>query len=147
MLPVEIRSEAGLKWGCWNLEIKACNVMRKETPKQVFFCDFCDVFKNTLFTDYTRDTPFVLSENLGGEKHIQNVRFHLVWSLRRKCLHKTFPLDWNSPCLGEGASHQQFFTRVRQREELNWASQLKSSDQQISSTIMSRPESTLIRQD
>ena len=52
--------------------------MRKETPKQVFFCDFCDVFKNTLFTDYTRDTPFVLSENLGGEKHIQNVRFHLV---------------------------------------------------------------------
>ena len=42
------------------------------------------------------------------------------------------PLDWNSPCRGEGASHQEVSTRVRQREELNWASQLKSSDQQIS---------------
>ena len=56
------------------------------------------------------------------------------------------PLDWNSPCRGEGASHQEVSTRVRQREELNWASQLKSLDQQIFST-MSSPESTLIRQD
>ena len=38
------------------------------------------------------------------------------------------PLDWNSPCRGEGASHQEVSTRVRQPEELNWASQLKSSD-------------------
>ena len=36
---------------------------------------------------------------------------------------------------------------VRQRGELNRASQLKSSEQQISSTITSRPELTLIRQD
>ena len=44
-------------------------------------------------------------------------------------------LDWNSPCCGEGASHQEVSTRVRQREELNWASQLKSSDQQIFSSM------------
>ena len=58
---------------------------------------------------------------------------------------QTAPLDWNSPCRGEGASHQEVFTQVRQREELNWASQLKSSDQQIFST-MSSTDSTLIRQ-
>ena len=56
------------------------------------------------------------------------------------------PLDWNSPCRGEGASHQEVPTRVRQREKLNWASQPKSSDQQISST-MSDTDSPLIRQD
>ena len=56
------------------------------------------------------------------------------------------PLDWNSPCRGEGASHQEVSTEVRQREELNWASQLKSSDQQIFST-MSGTDSLLIRQD
>ena len=56
------------------------------------------------------------------------------------------PLDWNSPCRGEGASHQEVSTRVCQREELNWASQLKSSDQQIFST-MSGTDSPLIRQD
>ena len=35
-----------------------------------------------------------------------------------------YPLDWNSTCCGEGASHQDVSTQVRQREELNWASQL-----------------------
>ena len=45
------------------------------------------------------------------------------------------PLDWNSPCRGEGASHQEVSNRVRQREELNWASQLKSTDQQIFSRM------------
>ena len=52
----------------------------------------------------------------------------------------TVPLDWNSPCCGEVVS-----TQVRQGEELNWASQLKSSDQKIFSTISST-DSTLIRQ-
>ena len=56
-----------------------------------------------------------------------------------------FHLDWKSPCRGEGAFHQEVSTQVRQREELNWASQLKSSDQQIFST-MSSTDSTLIRQ-
>ena len=55
-------------------------------------------------------------------------------------------LDWNSPCRGERASHQEFSTQMRQREELNWVSQPKSSDQQIFWT-MSSPDLTLIRQD
>ena len=54
--------------------------------------------------------------------------------------------DWNWPCRGEGVSHQEVSTQERQREELNWASQLKSSDQQIFST-MSGTDSPLIRQD
>ena len=46
-----------------------------------------------------------------------------------------------------GLIHQEVSNKVRQRGELNRASQLKPSAQQISSTIMSRPESILIRQD
>ena len=57
----------------------------------------------------------------------------------------SYPLDRNSPCRGERASHQDVFTQVRQRENLNWASQLKSLDQQIFST-MSSPDSALVRQ-
>ena len=30
---------------------------------------------------------------------------------------KLVPLDWNSPCRGEGASHQEVSTQVRQQEE------------------------------
>ena len=52
----------------------------------------------------------------------------------------------NSPCRGEGA-YPLSSNRVRQRGELNRAPQLKLSDQQISSTIMSSTELTLIRQD
>ena len=59
---------------------------------------------------------------------------------------KQLPLDWNSPCRGEEASHQEISNQVRQREELNGASQLKSSDQQIFSR-MSGIDSSLIRQD
>ena len=58
----------------------------------------------------------------------------------------TIPLDWNSPCRGEGASHQEVSNRVRQWEELNWELQLKSSDQQIF-LRMSGTDSSLIRQD
>ena len=66
--------------------------------------------------------------------------------LMSEVLKQTVSLDWNSPCRGEGASHKEVSTQVRQREELNWASQLKSSDQQIFST-MSGTDSPLIRQD
>ena len=56
------------------------------------------------------------------------------------------PLDWNSSCCGEEASHQEVSIRVRQQEELNWASQLKSSEQQIFSSTPGT-DSSLIRQD
>ena len=70
-----------------------------------------------------------------------------VWNLHPAYdITQLFPLVWNSPCRVEGASHQEVSYRVRQREELNWASQLKSSDQQIFST-MSGTDSPLIRQD
>ena len=47
----------------------------------------------------------------------------------------------------EGVYPLRRFTRVRQRGELNRASQLQPSGQQISSTIISRPESILSGQD
>ena len=36
---------------CWSLFLhcKACNVIKKETPKQVLSCEYCEVFKNSFF--------------------------------------------------------------------------------------------------
>ena len=82
-------------------------------------------------------------------ERVKKVWFDLTVEITRNVVTKykdQSPLDWNSPCRGEGASHQEVSTRVRQREELNWASQLKSSDQQIFSS-MSGTDSLLIRQD
>ena len=56
------------------------------------------------------------------------------------------PLNGTHLVAVRGLIHEEVLTRVHKREELNRVSQLKSSDQQIFST-MSRPESTLIRQD
>ena len=58
----------------------------------------------------------------------------------------TIVLDGTHLVAVRGLIHQKVPTRVCYWGELNWASQLKPSDQQIFST-MSRPESKLIRQD
>ena len=31
---------------------KACNFIRKETPAEVFSCDYCEIFKNTFSEDH-----------------------------------------------------------------------------------------------
>ena len=31
------------------LEAEACNLTKKETLAQVFFCEFCEIFKNTFY--------------------------------------------------------------------------------------------------
>ena len=58
-----------------------------------------------------------------------------------------YPLDGVHLVAVRAFIHLEVLSIVRQRGELNRASQLKSSEQQISSTITSRPELTLIRQD
>ena len=49
-------------------------------------------------------------------------------------IYASTPTRWNSLCRGEGAYPLRSFTQVHQRGELNWASQLQPSAQQISST-------------
>ena len=34
----------------------ACNFIKKETRAQVFSCEFCEIFKNTFFTEHLRTT-------------------------------------------------------------------------------------------
>ena len=48
----------------------------------------------------------------------------------------SLPPRWNSPCRDEGTYPPRSFTQVRQRGELNWASQLQPSGQQISSILI-----------
>ena len=48
----------------------------------------------------------------------------------------SLPPRWNLPCHDEGAYPPRSFTHVRQRGELNWASQLQPSGQQISSILI-----------
>ena len=31
---------------------EACNFIKKDTLAQVFSCEFCEIFKNTFFTEY-----------------------------------------------------------------------------------------------
>ena len=48
----------------------------------------------------------------------------------------SLPPRWNSPYRDEGTYPPRSFTQVRQRGELNWASQLQPSGQQISSILI-----------
>ena len=40
---------------------KACNFIEKETPIQVFFCEYCEIFKKTYFEEYLRTDTWVNS--------------------------------------------------------------------------------------
>ena len=33
---------------------KTCNFIKKEIPKQVFSCEYCEIFKNTYFEEHLR---------------------------------------------------------------------------------------------
>ena len=44
-------------------DLQACKLYSKETPKLVFFCEICETFKNTLFTDTSGD--WFCSEKFG----------------------------------------------------------------------------------
>ena len=37
---------------------QACNLVKKETLTQVFSCEFCEIFKNTFFTEQLRTIAF-----------------------------------------------------------------------------------------
>ena len=87
-----------------------------------------------------------LEDVLEDKKNItlktSSVRLHFFTSSVR--LH--VPLDGTRLITVRVLSHQEVSIKVYQRGDLNWASQLKPSGQQIFSAIISRPESTLIRQ-
>ena len=34
------------------LQAKACHFIKKETLAQMFSCEFCEIFKNTFFTEH-----------------------------------------------------------------------------------------------
>ena len=46
-------SETSFFKSCWP---EACNVLKKATLTQVFSCKFCEIFKNTFFTEDIRVT-------------------------------------------------------------------------------------------
>ena len=43
-----------------NLRPKACNFIKKETLAQMFSCEFCEISKNTFFTEHVWATASVL---------------------------------------------------------------------------------------
>ena len=40
--------------------LQACNFIKKETVAQVFSCEFCEIFKNTFFTEYLWTTASII---------------------------------------------------------------------------------------
>ena len=40
--------------------LQACNFIKKETLAQVFSCEFCEIFKNTFFTEHLWTTASII---------------------------------------------------------------------------------------
>ena len=51
--------------------LKVCNFIKKETPPQLFFCEYCEIFKNSFF----HGTPWLLLKMV--EEFLRNSEFTL----------------------------------------------------------------------
>ena len=38
------------------LKLEACNYIKRETPTQLFSCEFCEIFRNSFFIEHLRTT-------------------------------------------------------------------------------------------
>ena len=43
--------------------LAGCNFIKKETPIQAFSCEFCEIFRNTFFTEHLQATASVDNKN------------------------------------------------------------------------------------
>ena len=114
----------------------------KKTLTKTFSCEYCKILKNICIRLLLKITNCLIVAKLANITFSNiNVHQRVVYIYPVKV-----PLDGTHLVAVRGLIHQEVPIRMCKRQELNWASQLKSSDQQIFST-MSRPQSTLIRQD
>ena len=65
---------------------KACNFIKNETLAQVFSCEFCEISKNTFFTEHLLATAsdYMWSKNM----FISFILFH--WSISLNTAYKMF---------------------------------------------------------
>ena len=65
----------------------ACNFIKKESLAQVFYCEFCEISKNTFFTEHLRIAA-------SGEPLYQSGSYS-NWSLFAMCFFITFIFSFN----------------------------------------------------
>ena len=76
---------------CFKKSLEVCNVIKKETLAQVFSCEFCEISKNTFFTEHLRATAsecwhhmktsqMICTENQLTAFHTFLVIVTLVWN-------------------------------------------------------------------
>ena len=78
---------------------QACNFIKKDTLAQVFSYEFCEIFKNTFFTEHVRATTFEVTK---AEKNF--------WELStEKPSAMSMP---SSPCFSKAYLTEFVFTRI-----------------------------------
>ena len=50
------------------MQVDACNFIKKQTLSQVFSCIFCEISKNTFFTEHLQTTASVETASWLGKK-------------------------------------------------------------------------------
>ena len=54
-----------------HLRIKAINFIKKKSPTQVSSCEFCDICKNTFFTEYLQATAGDSGQKLTSDEYLK----------------------------------------------------------------------------
>ena len=63
---------------------EACNFIKKETLAQVFSCEFCQISKNTFFTEHLWATASILREG----RRLKQIEISIISKLTKKIIKK-----------------------------------------------------------
>ena len=74
------------------LREEACNFMKEETPAKMFFCQFHEIFKKTVFVEHLRATASVFGE-FNQNNGITDHHFSLTLLLRRSLSYRNQTID------------------------------------------------------
>ena len=76
---------------------QACNFIKKETLAQVFSCEFCEIFKNTFFTEQLRTTTSYCSNLPKLASNLLEIFFLKVWLIFfwKRHYRIFIPKNWN----------------------------------------------------
>ena len=58
---------------CFFFRSQACNVIKNKTLAQVFSCEFCEIFKNTFFTEDLRRLLLFFKTKITENANVKNL--------------------------------------------------------------------------
>ena len=91
--------------------LPVCKFIKKETPIQVFSCDYCKVFKKTYFEEYLRTAASVYSKDLWNIRIVSEICFQRGFEFIKR--HVIYKKNFISKEKSEAVKKSKLVTKIK----------------------------------